>query len=150
MGLITLTQKHDHFPVEVSPDYQRMDQRNTTAMRIAWDPELMNQIDKFLPMRAGERRSPDEPGFTDIDVALARGSWCVEGKVAGFGASIGIGDQGVYAWGEEVYPHPARLSNPANTSQAVKRAARFLGASLVGIADYDERWVYTHSFHPFT
>jgi reductive dehalogenase len=25
-----------------------------------------------------------------------------------------------------------------------------LGASLVGIADYDERWVYTHSFNPFT
>jgi epoxyqueuosine reductase len=31
-------------------------------------------------------------------------------------------------------------------SKAVKKVARFLGADLVGVARYDERWVYSHLY----
>ena len=42
------------------------------------------------------------------------------------------------------------FANKREASAAVKKAAKFFKADLVGIADYDERWVYTHSFNLFT
>jgi reductive dehalogenase len=35
---------------------------------------------------------------------------------------------------------------PQENAADVKRAGRFLGADLVGICQYDERWVYTHNY----
>jgi reductive dehalogenase len=35
-------------------------------------------------------------------------------------------------------------------SRQIKKVARFLGASLVGICELDRRWIYSHTFHMLT
>ena len=35
---------------------------------------------------------------------------------------------------------------PEEVSQIIKKAAKFYGASLSGIAELDERWIYSHRF----
>ena len=150
MGIINVTKKHNRFPVEISSDYKRMDQKNTTAIRMFWDPEILPFMDKFLAMRMGDNRLQDDPGFTDIDVALGRGAWCLEEDAGGPMSGAGVGNQAFYAWEGDIYPRQAKFDGPQNASNVVKQAAGFLGADLVGIADNDERWVYTHSYNPLT
>lgn len=149
MGIFTLTRKHAHLPVEIRPEYKRKDQQDITTMRLD-SPDMVVVLDDFLPIRMGLKRLLDKPGFTDIDAALMRSTWCIEEDTVGFGPVGAVGNQGLYAWEGEIYPQRAEFDNPLNASQVVKQAARFMGASLVGIADYDERWVYTHSFNPIT
>jgi len=42
------------------------------------------------------------------------------------------------------------VSDRAQMSRDIKTAAKFLGASLVGICRLDRRWVYSHIFDPVT
>jgi reductive dehalogenase len=43
-----------------------------------------------------------------------------------------------------VAPQKYKFKDPEEASSKVKRAARFLGASLVGIAEYNPLWTYSH------
>jgi reductive dehalogenase len=69
----------------------------------------------------------------------------------------GSNHEGLYAW-ESPDPEGTGLppglkidaSDPAEVSRKVKRAARFFGASLVGICELDRRWVYSHVSNDLT
>ncbi|MGD0658154.1 MAG: reductive dehalogenase [Syntrophorhabdales bacterium] len=150
MGILSITKKHQSLPYEISQEYKRYDQMQAVTMRIGWDPDIMAHVERFLNMRMGVTRRPGDHGFEDVDVALARGAWCLEDDAGGPMSGAGVGNQAFYSWDGEVFAHPATFDNLKQASAVVKQGARFLGASLVGISDYDERWVYTHSFNPIT
>jgi reductive dehalogenase len=100
------------------------------------------QDDKF----ANRLPQPGNPGWTELDGAFFMAAWSVHDHAAP-GDAGGVPQAGpLYSWD---YPSNERKTNFKSAEEAthiIKKAALFLGASLVGIAPYDERWVYSHWF----
>ncbi len=112
----------------------------------------------------------NETGWTGLDEALNAGAWAVEFDYSGFNASGGgpgslitpypinpmtneIANEpvmvpGLYNWdnidvaGVRQQNQQWKFKSKEEASKIVKKAVKFLGADLVGIAPYDERWTY--------
>ena len=140
-----------------SGEVGRFDQRNTMYSRPR-DPEKSSpEILDIGRRHYSVKHFGKTPGYTARDWAFAMSMWYLE-RWWGFGNMVG--NEGLYAW----YPDQAEralrdrmepdakweVSDPAEMSRNVKKAAIFLGASLVGICKLDQRWLYSHRFHPHT
>lgn len=138
---------HDDMPIKITDEYQRMDQKNTVFMRNSWDKELQARIKKIKD----EFKLSGEPGWTQRDKALEQAAWSVE-RFGGARASLGVHDMGLYSWENPVTPvnpEKEKFNSPEEAASIIKTAAKFLGASIVGIAPFDERWVYSDWWSPF-
>lgn len=135
---------------EISNDYKRMDQKYTVFMRAGWDPELASSMHIIMGKRYGQIPYSGEPGFTDEDFALSTAAWSLEEDAGGQAVALGVPNMGLYSWEGHVNLKKKTFESLQQASEIVKKAVAFLGADLVGIAPYDERWVYTNSFNPFT
>jgi len=124
---------------------ERFDQMNDMFRRARYDPQWIERARPFY----GTHQFQDRVGFTQEDYALRDSSWYVEDAFA-MGTS-GSNHMGLYSW-EGPDPERTRMpvdvkidaSDLAEVSRKIKRAARFFGASLVGICELDRRWVYSH------
>lgn len=139
----------DTFPVEVAADYKRFDFKNAVFMRGFWDPKIMPMAEIQRAKFANAIPPSGGPGYTEIDSALNQAAWSVHDS-ASFGGCYGLPQGGpLTKWD---YPSNSRITTfatPEEASRIVKKAALFLGASLVGICDYDERWIYSQWYDPF-
>ena len=123
---------------------ERFDQINEMFKRARFDPEWIDRSQPFYTLD----RARDKHGFTHEYHALVNASWYVEDHLAMgiFGSNL----EGLYSW-ESLIPDMEEvglakridLSSPAEATKKVKRAARFFGASLVGVCELDERWLYS-------
>lgn len=138
----------DMMPVEISDDYQRMDQKFTVFGRAGWDPEIMQVMPVVMGKRLGHIPYSGEPGFTEEDFALSTAAWSLEEDAGGQAVALGVPNMGLYSWEGHINPKKKIFDSLEQASEKVKRAAGFLGADLVGIAPYDERWVYSDSYNP--
>jgi reductive dehalogenase len=85
------------------------------------------------------------------------GCWYLE-RWWGFGNIMG--NEGLYEW----FPDQSKIAqrdrmppgekwavaDPEEMTHVIKRAALYMGASLVGICRVNPRWIYSHRFHPMT
>ena len=155
------TWRPPEFPYQVSPGYERFNQKYVIFSRWIWDEKIRGWTEGLLP-RPVERIVADDRGYGLLDYALRSGGWYLDG----FNDTVSAipGDWNLYApfslstshssiaaqpWNsdpelERVQREFKAQSGPRVLTKAVKRAARFLGADLVGVAPYDERWVYSH------
>lgn len=135
---------------EISKDYRRMRQKNTVFMRAWWDEKVRPNFMSNAAKKMGMVPFPQEgtPGYSKVDWALHWAGWA--GHHAGTPLSgPGVRGAGNYNdWDRHANPKFERyyFKDKAEASKIVKRAANFLGASLVGIAPYDERWTYSKWF----
>jgi epoxyqueuosine reductase len=138
-------------------DVGRFDQRNTMYCRPR-DPERSDP--KILEMgrrHYGVKQFSGTPGYTMRDWAFAMANWYLE-RWWGFGNMVG--NEGLYSWFPDEGQRSMRdrmkpgekwtVSDPEEMSRNMKKAALYLGASLVGICKLDRRWLYLNSFHPHT
>jgi reductive dehalogenase len=141
--------KHNiNFPLTV-PDY-RYDQKNEVFKRAVWD----DQIRVWASRLYSEVTFQNRPGYRQLDYALRNAAWNLEYD-SGCGNSQG--NSGLFSWtrvtdkirrfidaGEKLNRSPAELSS------IVKKAARFLGADLVGICPVHPNLIYSHEYNLFT
>ena len=126
---------------------ERFDQCNDMFRRTRYDPEWIRRAETFYrPFQAQIR---DKPGYGYEEHALSNAAWLVERAWAK--GCRGSGHDGLYRWADpdadddEGFPLPRLdVSDLVGVSQKVKRAARLFGASLVGICELDQRWLYSH------
>ncbi|NBJ16543.1 MAG: reductive dehalogenase [Dehalobacter sp. 4CP] len=142
----TEIQIHDDLPLEITDKYRRFNQKYTVYNRGVWDSKIEHASIKLESSIKGILPPLEEQGFTPIDYAQCIASWIVNDYAAA-GSQFGIPNQGLYQWDIEPNINKREFNNPEETSGIIKKAAQFLGASLVGIADYDERWVYSNLYH---
>ncbi len=134
------------FPVADS----RFDQKFEMFKRSLWDEAMQPYSRRFY----GEVVFHDKPGYRKIDYALRNAAWNLEWS---FGLGNSRSNHGLYAWEgvpEKILPWvkvdgPVRQS-PKRMSRMVKKAARLLGADLVGITRVHPHWVYSHEFNTLT
>jgi reductive dehalogenase len=142
----------------ISANYKRMDEKNIMFCRAAWDPPSgmpVGQFISFLSKDSGMVHSPErgQPGYMPYDHALHVAAWW--GHDVGAPMSKGGARSSGILTDWKVYAYPTgeryNFESKDEAARIVKRASLFLGADLVGIAPFDERWVYSkwYDVRPF-
>jgi len=117
----------------------RFDERKTIFMRRFWDHEASFHGVEYRD-RAAERIESGEPGYSRLDFARILASWTVHDC---FG--------GAFSWSRLGQADPSMMQfdrldeDPAVMTAEVKKTTKLFGASLVGICDVSERWIYSHN-----
>jgi epoxyqueuosine reductase len=83
-------------------------------------------------------------GHSQESFALRNAGWHVSLVASQAGDYAGHVDP--FNWGRKGSSKKIEINDPAKMAHRVKRAAMLLGASRVGIAKADMRWVYSHRF----
>lgn len=131
-----------YFPLDV-PDY-RFDQRNEMFKRRVWDENIIPHANKLYHQVKFDER----PGYRKVDYALRNAAWNIE-----YGYAFGTmkGNHGLYSWTHVpakaqrfVETGPPVTGDPVHNSRMVKKAARFLGADLVGVCRAHPNLIYSH------
>jgi hypothetical protein len=138
--------------------YQRFDQKNDLFSRLSWDATLRENFLFEAPKAAVKRMKANRPGSSRLDFAFYTAAWTVASTLGTMSGSIDGAHRGLYS----IAPLPGSFMStfplmqmepwkPENLSSQdisviLKKAARFYGASLVGIAEVDERWIYSRSY----
>lgn len=132
--------------------YQRFDQRNETFSRGHWDPKVIETERPFDGAELSHIQNNDV-GYTRLDYAFSSASWTVAQSLGSGAGAIGGSNGGLYSWQplggspmDEMPPWDGSGFTAEETSHIVKKAALFYGASLSGIAELDEKWIYSHRF----
>lgn len=115
-----------------------------------------------LSRKKNPHLAKQKPGHTDLDYAFSRGGFAVEDYSGSFLGRVCSGDSGpampmpggkllpltMYKQGVpfpgifEKFPRKYKFDTPDNAAYAMKKAAKMFGADLVGIAPFEERWLY--------
>jgi len=133
-----------YFPLEV-PNY-RFDQRNEMFKRRTWDEEILPHGNRLYT----QVKYSDKYGFRKLDYALRNAAWNME---YGFAFGNMRSNYGLYSW-TEIADKVKRFVetdgpvtySPEVNSRIVKKAARFLGANLVGICYAHPNLIYSHEY----
>jgi epoxyqueuosine reductase len=135
----------------------RFDQRNTTFNRSIDKERSTPDLLEIGKKHYGVRHFRDKAGYTMKDWALSMGAWYVERE---FARGNLTGNYGLFEWAQDpdrialrdrmIPGQKWKASDPENMSRDIKKAAKFLGASLVGICKLDRRWIYSYRFHART
>ena len=136
---------------EVSEDFQRFRQKNDVFNRTMWDDELHSErvINFYKSYHTDQAEFRKTDGFTHLDYALRNASWYIADFTADLLEESHDRKEGfldTYTMFREGAKVRLETLSPAEMSDNVKRAGRFLGADLIGICEYDERWVYSHNY----
>ena len=142
--------RHPHRNYEVLDSFERFSQADDVFSRSRSDSDVQSDAsDRFY---STYRRPLTDwraaPGYTQHDYALRNASWHVTDIFAemfeardrrdGFLDPLSMLRDGA---GERI-----AFDSPRAASADVKHVAKVVGADLVGIAPFDERWVYTERF----
>jgi epoxyqueuosine reductase len=131
----------------------RFDHKDTILSRGFWDGRIAPLMMDFGSKWIGMVPPSGSNGHTELDFALRLAGWAVDEYGATF-SEFGVVGSGLYNWEPTELPAvlkareaPLPVEDPAKMARAVKKAARLVGADLVGIAEVDPRWIYSHWFH---
>ena len=136
---------------EISEEFRRFNQKHDMFNRSVWDDAVRSEkVGQFFESYFTDKatfRSVD--GFTHRDYALRNASWYIADFTADLLEQSDDRKEGfldTYTMFREGATVKKLDGTPQENSVDVKRAGKFLGADLVGVCEYDERWVYTHNY----
>lgn len=156
-GDFTIKTLGDDDPLfEFGPNYTRFDATNAILSRLWWDDDFNEFADATETVY-----EKNTPGYTQVDKALSAGAAYVamyEGTTSSIGylglhdGLMGL-DPNVQAPGqgpnfEGRWEHDHLTSE--EVTAIVKKASLFLGASMVGVTDLNEKWLYSHYYDGFS
>ena len=149
-GFLIRTVNQDDPPYEIDDScYRRFDPRNSALGRAVWD----HVVQRMLSQNRGNNEAAiksSEAGFSVADYALYAAAWGASrvfgSNTAMHGSHDGLLQLDRLGNGSDEFSTETKPLSLENVTQKIKKAARFYGASLVGITKLDERWVYEKSF----
>ncbi len=136
--------------IVIGPDFVRFNQRDDIFNRSDWDPEVTGPKARGFYegyfMSGAKARAVE--GFTVWDYAYRNASWHIADVLADLKRDDGRheGFTDLFTAHRPGGDQPLPVDNPAAMTSEVKRIAKSFGADLVGVARFDERWIYTHTY----
>jgi len=132
---------------------KRMDQKNIGFNRSRWDTTPIGEksFKEFGHEFFGLVMPREKAGYTLQDRALGDVSWWLE---LGFAEGNAMGQTGLFAWDSKLMG-PSRLpeglkieiSDPQKLTRDIKNVATYFAADLVGVCEFDRRWLYTNYYN---
>jgi len=153
----------DNFPMEIRDDFQPHSNKDLIFTGSFWgfhseDKELAEAGKKFSEKTY--MHFEEKKGFDQLSKALNAGAWSLHNAVTPM-SSQGISQEGLFNWkqirkaDDKFIPnhdwinnHQYKFNSKSEAANAIKRAARLYGASLVGITQRDKRWDYKDFVDP--
>ncbi len=123
-------------PYNVHASYQPISERNIIFARVHYDSDFSN-YGKYIYSKGPEMVEKGIPGYTRFEFELGQAAWKL--YTNRYLLNQDVQDRDL----ETISKTWKGRANRSTLTKLVKRAARFFGASLVGIADLDLRWLYT-------
>ena len=124
--------------------YQRFREKNNMIYRRLWDKALPT-FGKMFEVNIENHINSHKEGYGRLDFALVAAGWTVYEKFpyAFTWERENLMDLGYGTnWMKDKYP----IEDITLFTKKVKKAAKFYGASLVGITDVNEKWIYKDGF----
>jgi len=131
--------------IEVTDDFTPFTQRNDVFSRSIWDESVRSKQTKAFYASYGNKVTPRRGnGFTQRDFALRNASWLIADVIAGRSARDGKreGFQAPISNDTPVAATAMEVDDPEKMSLEIKRVAKFFGADLCAVTDFDDRWIY--------
>lgn len=121
----------------------RFDGRNIVFSRVGWDSSwegYKRMFNEKVPKLIEEGRE----GYTRVDFALLYASWIVHDAFKGGFSWTRIEPQRVSEIAMKINwkQFECKVDDPKKMSAVIKRAAKFFGASLVGVCKLNRDWLY--------
>lgn len=133
---------------DVNADFSRFEQKNEIYCRSEWDPEVQSKhaSDFFRGHYMPYARARKADGFGQRDYALRNATWHVTNVIRDLRRDSDDRKEGffdTFTAHEDGWPEPYEFESEEAATRNLRRAAESMGAGLVGICAYDERWVYS-------
>jgi reductive dehalogenase len=142
-----MTHKTDssQYPYKIKEKaYQRFDQKNNMIYRRMWDKSL-STFQQMFQKNINSHISSGKPGYSRFDFAAVKAGWTVYEKFPHAFAwkddETNDADYGTN-WTKSRY----EIKDKEEFTEKVKGLVKFYGASLVGITDINEKWIYRTGF----
>lgn len=133
----------------IGRDFKSFNQKNDIFNRSIWDDNIKPKkfyksydIANYVPKKS--------KGFDHWDYAFRNASWHLTDAVGERSMSEDGRSEGFthfYSLGSSGPPKKLSITDPAEASIRVKKAALSFGAGAVGICKVDRRWIYTHNYN---
>jgi epoxyqueuosine reductase len=124
---------------------RRYDQRRLIFNRVSMDPSFIayNRSEEEQGLRnIAERKL----GYTRVDYALSEAAWTAhDAWTDAFDAERLERTFGPSLMGTKWYGEKHRVDDPAEMTSQVKKAARFYGADLVGVTEFNPMWIQANA-----
>jgi len=133
---------------DISDAFSRFDQRNEIYCRSEWDEEIKskNATAFFSGHYMPNARARKADGFGQKDYALRNATWHVTNVLRDLRRATDDRKEGffdTFTAQDEGWPEPYEFSSPEESTAILRRAAHSMGVGLLGVCEYDERWVYS-------
>lgn len=135
---------------EITHDFERFNQKDDVFRRSWWDERIRSDKAKLFyeTYREPLKTFRKADGFTQKDYALRNASWHVSDIFTELKEEQdrreGFSDE--FSLYRDVADNQQDVGTPQEAAAEIKRVAKGFGADLVGITDYDERWMYVKKF----
>lgn len=136
---------------DIDENFDRFDQRNEIYCRSEWDPEIKskNARDFFGGHFMPNARARKADGFSQRDYALRNATWHVTNVLRDLRREKDDRKEGffdTFTAHEEGWPEPYPFKSPEDATANLRRAADAIGVGIMGVCEYDERWIYSARF----
>jgi len=124
--------------------YKRFKEKNNMLFRSLWDntlPTYQKMIDTNIEKHINSKKD----GYSRLDFALVAAGWTVYERFP-YAFAWERKDLKDIGYGVNWMKLKHKIENPESFTKTIKKAAKFYGASLVGIADVNEKWIYKTGF----
>ena len=133
---------------DISDTFSRFDQRNEIYCRSEWDEEIKskNATAFFSGHYMPNARARKADGFGQKDYALRNATWHVTNVLRDLRRETDDRKEGffdTFTAQDEGWPEPYEFSSPEESTAILRRAAHSMGVGLLGVCEYDERWIYS-------
>ena len=132
--------------IETTDEFEPFDQRNDVFSRAFWDDQIRSpETERFFRSYRIEAAPRRGEGFNQKDFALRNAAWLISDIISERASQDGRreGFQSAIAYDTPVAPERLEVTDAAQASAEIKSIAKLFGADLVGITEYDDRWVYS-------
>ena len=135
---------------EITSEFERFHQKNDVFRRSWWDDRIRSEKSKefYATYREPLTAYRKSDGFTQKDYSLRNAAWHVSDifTEANEDQDRREGFSDAFTLQRDVAKEKLEFPSAEVAAQEIKNVAKRFGASLVGITNYDERWLYTQKF----
>jgi len=156
-GLTDLAVRRTDKPYEVDDSkLGRFHEMNTCFNRLyGGDPVFAGYGEKWNVTNPLQHMQNNDEGYSLVDYALGHAAESVGNKLSFAGITYNYRAESKGYSFEDIYPEtplgvPRFEGTPEEAAQLVKRAAKMFGASLVGVAKFDRKWLYSGTIYADT
>jgi len=123
----------------------RYDQRRLIFNRASMDPSFI-AYNRSEEERGLGNIAEAKPGYTRVDYALSEAAWTAhDAWKDAFGSGRLARTFGPSLMGTKWYSDKYRVDDPEEMTSQVKKAARFYGADLVGVTEFNPLWIQANT-----